>query len=50
MLTLFVWAFIALGMLLALMVVLWLLACLATALDWMWVEVIAPVFEMEGRS
>lgn len=44
MLDLFVWAFIVLGLILAVMQALVVIFCLSCALRWMWEDLVAPVF------
>jgi hypothetical protein len=49
MLDLFVWAFIALGLILAVMQALVVVFCLSCALRWMWEDLVTPVFDFGGR-
>lgn len=48
MLDMFVWVFIALGLILAVMQALVVVFCLSCALRWMWEDLVAPAFDFGG--
>ncbi|MBP0483974.1 hypothetical protein [Sagittula salina] len=50
MLTFFAWIAIWLGLLLAVMVMLWTSLCLGCALSWMRDDLVAPAFDFGGRG